>query len=393
MKHTLITTLVLLFFNAATSFSQNLIDLSSWTIGSGSTASFSQNGSTSENVREWGIGPHGNRVVLWKASPDANSDADGGWNTGFISVDHTKMYRFSVWLKKTGSHDGNSYLGCTGNGAPVTYLNGTAEGNPYFWHGDLPELDKWFLVVGYIHGSGDNSTVTYGGIYDGLNGKKHAILQDFKFQTSTNAVQHRSYLFYDTNTSDRQYFYAPRVDEVNGNEPTIAELLGIVPTTLDQLTVNGSQYLNGPLYLNDADGNDSDKWGFYGWNDELQVTLRNSDWTWNSTIMRIRNAGVIIDRSTSINGNLESKNVKVTAAPGSFPDYVFAKEYQLKSLPELEAFIKEKGHLPNMPTAQEVESNGQDLGLIQQKLLEKIEELTLYVIQLEKELNALKKDK
>ena len=83
--------------------------------------------------------------------------------------------------------------------------------------------------------------------------------------------------------------------------------------------------------------------------------------------------------------NFESKKVKVSAAPGSFPDYVFSKDYQLKSLPELEAFIKENGHLPNVPTAQEVETNGQDLGLIQQKLLEKIEELTLYVIELKKE--------
>ena len=88
-------------------------------------------------------------------------------------------------------------------------------------------------------------------------------------------------------------------------------------------------------------------------------------------------------------GNIESKKVKVSAAPGSFPDYVFAKEYQLKSLPELEAFIRENGHLPNVPTAKEVEANGQDLGLIQQKLLEKIEELTLYTIEQQKLIKQL----
>ena len=93
-----------------------------------------------------------------------------------------------------------------------------------------------------------------------------------------------------------------------------------------------------------------------------------------------------------LNGNLESKKVKVSAVPGSFPDYVFSKDYQLKSLPELEAFIKENGHLPNVPTAKEVETNGQDLGLIQQKLLEKIEELTLYIIAQEKEKEELKKE-
>jgi len=91
-----------------------------------------------------------------------------------------------------------------------------------------------------------------------------------------------------------------------------------------------------------------------------------------------------IDSNTTIDGNLETQKVKVTSSPGSFPDYVFSKDYQLKSLPELEAFIKQNGHLPNIPTALEVEANGQDLGLIQQKLLEKIEELTLYVIELSK---------
>jgi hypothetical protein len=94
-----------------------------------------------------------------------------------------------------------------------------------------------------------------------------------------------------------------------------------------------------------------------------------------------------VNGNALIQGDLESKKVKVSAAPGSFPDYVFANEYQLKSLSELEAFIKENGHLPNVPTAKEVEANGQDLGLIQQKLLEKIEELTLYIIELEKNIN------
>ncbi|OEK03665.1 hypothetical protein BFP97_20025 [Roseivirga sp. 4D4] len=86
-----------------------------------------------------------------------------------------------------------------------------------------------------------------------------------------------------------------------------------------------------------------------------------------------------------VTGEVETKKINVTATPGSFPDYVFKPDYKLRSLSELSAFIKENGHLPNIPKAAEVESNGQDLGLIQQKLLEKIEELTLYVIELKQE--------
>lgn len=87
-----------------------------------------------------------------------------------------------------------------------------------------------------------------------------------------------------------------------------------------------------------------------------------------------------------VQGNLESKKVKVTSTPGTFPDYVFKPDYSLMSIDQLANYIKVNGHLPNIPKAVEVEKNGQDLGLIQQKLLEKIEELTLYTIAQEKKI-------
>lgn len=92
-----------------------------------------------------------------------------------------------------------------------------------------------------------------------------------------------------------------------------------------------------------------------------------------------------------VQGEIKTTKVKVTSDPGSFPDYVFKPNYKLRSLSALESFIKANGHLPNIPKAADVEANGQDLGLIQQKLLEKIEELTLYVIEQEKELDKMKK--
>ncbi len=95
----------------------------------------------------------------------------------------------------------------------------------------------------------------------------------------------------------------------------------------------------------------------------------------------------------TVDDNIEAKKVKVTATPGSFPDYVFKPDYSLMPLDQLADYIKTNGHLPNIPKAAEVEANGQDLGLIQQRLLEKIEELTLYVIELKKEIDTLKTEK
>ena len=76
----------------------------------------------------------------------------------------------------------------------------------------------------------------------------------------------------------------------------------------------------------------------------------------------------------------------------TWPDYVFTNEYKLPSLKEVEKQIKENGHLANIPSAEEVAKNGVELGEMNKKLLEKVEELTLYTIQQEKELEKQGKE-
>lgn len=95
------------------------------------------------------------------------------------------------------------------------------------------------------------------------------------------------------------------------------------------------------------------------------------------------------DAKLAVNGNIHAKEVKVDLI--GWPDYVFEKKYQLPTLQEVEAHIEEKGHLQNIPSAQEVEENGIKLGEMNSKLLQKIEELMLYTIQQQKEIEELKK--
>lgn len=90
----------------------------------------------------------------------------------------------------------------------------------------------------------------------------------------------------------------------------------------------------------------------------------------------------------SVDGRIMCEELKVQSS-GSWPDYVFNADYKLASLSEVENHINEKGYLPGMPSACEAEENGVGVGDMQKKLLEKIEELTLYVISLEKKVNAL----
>ena len=216
--------------------SQNLLDTSTWTVGTGSVSGFYQNGATSENSREFGTDPFENSSVIWKGGNDASSNADGGWNTNYQNIDNTKTYRFVVWLKKTSSNEGYTYFGCQqwqSNSDTNVYphnilrLNGSINKNPYFWVGDLPQLNKWYMLVGYVHGSNYNSNLSYGGIYDPITRTKVVNITDYKFASSTTILRHRVYLYFDTNTSDRQYFFAPRMEIVDGDEPPIQELLGI----------------------------------------------------------------------------------------------------------------------------------------------------------------------
>jgi hypothetical protein len=93
----------------------------------------------------------------------------------------------------------------------------------------------------------------------------------------------------------------------------------------------------------------------------------------------------------AVAGNMIAESVKVQLQ-SAWPDYVFKKDYQLPSLEETENQIKENGHLPGIPSANEVKSNGIDLGEMNAILLKKIEELTLHLIEQKKELNKVKYD-
>jgi hypothetical protein len=85
----------------------------------------------------------------------------------------------------------------------------------------------------------------------------------------------------------------------------------------------------------------------------------------------------------SVNGKIMAEGVRVQF-DNAWPDYVFDKNYKLRSLTELDQFIQKEKHLPNIPSAAAVAAAGVDLGDMNSKLLEKIEELTLYIIEMDK---------
>ncbi|MEI9945509.1 MAG: carbohydrate-binding protein [Chitinophagaceae bacterium] len=92
----------------------------------------------------------------------------------------------------------------------------------------------------------------------------------------------------------------------------------------------------------------------------------------------------------TVGGTIGARKVKVTSE--TWADYVFEKNYKLPTLAEVEKYIEEHKHLPEIPSAKEVEKNGVDVGDNQVLLLKKIEELTLYLIEQNKKIEKLQQE-
>lgn len=106
--------------------------------------------------------------------------------------------------------------------------------------------------------------------------------------------------------------------------------------------------------------------------------------------LRVGNTSDIPGYRLSVDGNVICEELKVQLS-GDWPDYVFADDYTLMNLNDLEEFIKTENHLPGIPSAADVqEADGIMLGDMQRLTVEKLEELTLYILELKKENDLLK---
>jgi hypothetical protein len=102
----------------------------------------------------------------------------------------------------------------------------------------------------------------------------------------------------------------------------------------------------------------------------------------NTALLQV-NGDVVIGTNTSAN---------LWVTQNNWPDFVFDKNYKLTPLDQVEKFYMSNHHLPDVPSLAEIQQNGNNLGQTDVVLLQKIEELTLYIVELKKEIEAMKKD-
>ena len=293
-----------------------------------------------------------------------------------------------------------------------------------------------YIYGGYMQYRGDNDLLQLG-VYRGADGKKSVftITGDKQYVgIGTSKPQNRFHLhgksFYsssirfsnDYNSSDSDWQIGMRdftstssgqeylsFERVNSSTGSIARHMvvrkdgrvGLGTTTPgNKLHLKGNNFNESAIrFTNEANSN-THEWvvGVRNFNNTSLPQPDDEYFSFEregSTMMALHRDGALAIGTTNfgdyykliVNGKVRAKELVVETG---WSDFVFEEDYELRSLEEVKAYIDEHGHLPEIPSAKDVEENGVNVGDMESKLLMKVEELTLYLIDLKEENDRLK---
>jgi hypothetical protein len=233
-----------------------LLDSTSWTVGTGGVGVYSPNGTIAENQRLVDSDPFGNQNIVWQSNP-VDGNADGGWETSFFSVDTTKTYRFSVWVRRTSvSTAGTFYMGCRTDisNSVIDVSTGSANSNPYWHYSGLGNLaqNQWYLFVGHIMPTNSTGTTMHPntGYYQPGSANKQGgnlggNIVDGRFPTGATVAMSRVYHFYSGDPASHLQFAYNRVEVLDGTELSMQELVSSSYTMVKDMSgYNNHHYLN-----------------------------------------------------------------------------------------------------------------------------------------------------
>ena len=212
---------------------------SSWAEGGtgAQTGWYGGNFGGSEITTKWVDGPHGERTLAAETTGDTNNDYDGGFVKAIDNLDINKSHLSIVYIKRISSETtGSVYHGTGASTNQITNLAGTSNTNPYFHShniGSYPQ-DVWCVSIGVIQANNDSNTTNkvgsddLQGVYRCDTGQK--ILNSnttWKMGSAGSTLSNgiRFFHYYSTNANAKLQFAKPGFYEINGDEPSLAEIL------------------------------------------------------------------------------------------------------------------------------------------------------------------------
>lgn len=293
-----------------------------WTDQSSFPTGWTLNGSMEENSIRYITNPWARTSVVWVAENRSgaarywydvegntlgytDSDGDGGFNSPVVPIDRNKTYRFSVWVRSAtdtlpppglGVGDafentrGAFYFGLyardvAGNLTEVESKGGVSVWgpvNPYFASTRNPDQTgngQWSLFVGHVHPYGGDTGPNHenSGRYtistQGVSASPAPTMYDYMWTENAVGAQIRAYLYYSTAPGEKYEFYSPRIDCVDGNEPTIEDLVN------DQISfINGGGARGTDMHAHDSTRVSSSNGGTLLF-DGNGVAINHSPWT------------------------------------------------------------------------------------------------------------------
>lgn len=214
-----------------------------WHTGTGNDGKYLMMGTNAENERDVAESPFNMPDVVWKCISTANSNIDGGFEAVNIPIYNTYTYRYSIWVKQM-QKDGYITFGCD----PNTMEAGTeVVSDGIFWAGDVPEINKWYLLVGYINGSEDNTGAKKdSGVWDPETGRRILNINNFKtfkYRSTDETQSYRCWQSYALGVGTEVQFWGQRMDICDNTEPSISEILKQAATGVParKVTIQGDQ--------------------------------------------------------------------------------------------------------------------------------------------------------
>ena len=214
-----------------------------WHTGTGNDGKYLMMGTNAENERDIAESPFNMPDVVWKCISTANSNIDGGFEAVNIPIYNTYTYRYSIWVKQM-QKDGYITFGCD----PNTMEAGTeVVSDGIFWAGDVPEINKWYLLVGYINGSEDNTGAKKdAGVWDPETGRRILNINNFKtfkYRSTDETQSYRCWQSLALGVGTEVQFWGQRMDICDNSEPSISEILKQAATGVParKVTIQGDQ--------------------------------------------------------------------------------------------------------------------------------------------------------